>query len=141
MMKPPSKRMLIAMIVVILIFVVIVIAIPEKESGAANADLVFVQDSDTPVGSVYISFARWDGSSVTEGGMNADSSLLKRGDSLSFDGVAWPVTVTVCSDLQGNEALAQIVIEEAPAEGRLWRVTLVDNTTGTKLILTDAPRG
>lgn len=140
-MKAPSKRMLIAMIVVILIFVVIVIAVPEKETGAADADLIFVHDSDTPVGSVYISFARWDGSGVTEGGMNADSSLLKRGDSLTFDGMEWPVTVTVCSDLQGSEALTQIVVEEAPAEGRLWRVTLVDSAAGPKLVLMDAPRG
>ena len=140
-MKAPSKRMLIAMIVVILIFVVIVIAVPEKENGAANADLIFLHDSDTPVGSVYISYARWDGSCVTEGGMNADSSMLERGDTLSFDGVAWPVTVTACKDLQGSEILAQTVIEKAPAEDWLWRVTLVDSVAGPKLVLTDAPRG
>ena len=137
-MNPPSKRMMIALIVIILIFVVIVIAVPEKEIKTANADLMFVNDSDIPVGSVYISYARWDGSGVTEGGMNADESLLERGDTLSFDGVVWPVTVTVCSDLQGSEAVAQLIVAEAPAEGRLWLVTLVDSA---ELVLTDIPRG
>lgn len=139
-MNPPSKRMLIALIVVILIFVVIVIAIPEKEKETANADLLFVHDSDVPVGSVYISYARWDGSAVTEGGMNADSSMLERGDTLSFDGVIWPATVTVCSDLQGSEVLTQLIVEDAPAEGWLWCVTLVDSAAGPKLVLTDIPK-
>ena len=137
-MNPPSKRMMIALIVIILIFVVIVIAVPEKETVTANADVMFVNDSDSPVGSVYISYARWDGSNVTEGGMNADESLLERGDTLSFDGVAWPVTVTVGSDLQGSEAMAQLIVAEAPAEDRLWLVTLVDSA---ELVLTDMPRG
>ena len=139
-MKAPSKRMMIAMIVVILIFVVIVIAVPEKEAETVNADLMFLHDSDSPVGSVYISYARWDGSGVTEGGTNADGSLLERGDTLSFDGVIWPVTVTVCSDLQGSEVLTQLIVEDAPAEGWLWCVTLVDSADGPKLVLTDTPR-
>ena len=139
-MNPPSKRMMIALIVIILIFVVIVIVVPKKETGATNADLMFLNDSDTPVGSVYISYARWDGSNVTEGGMNADGSLLDRGDTLFFDGVSWPVIVTICSNLQGSEVLTQTIVEEAPAAGWLWRITLVDSAAGPKLVLTDEPR-
>lgn len=140
-MNPPSKRMMIALIAVILIFVVIVIAVPEQEAGTTNADLMFLNDSDIPVGSVYISYARWDGSNVTEGGMNADNSMLERGDGLQFSGLRWPVTVTVCSDLQGSEVLAQMIVEAEPAEGWLWRITLVDSSDGPKLVLSDVPRG
>lgn len=139
-MKAPAKRMIIALIAVILIFVVIVIAVPEKETGAADADLIFCNDSDTPVGSVYINYTNAAGSNVTEGGMNADSSLLKRGDDLQFEGVAWPVTVTVCSDLQGCEVLAQVIIEKAPAEGWYWQVTLVDSAAGAKLMVMDVQK-
>ncbi len=140
-MKEPSKRMIIALIAVILIFVVIAIAMPKNGSGATDVDLIFLNDSDIPVGSVYISYARWDGSDVTEGGMNADSSVLDRGEDLQFTGIRWPVTVMVCSDLQGRETMARIVVEEAPAEGWLWCVTLIDSAAGPKLVVTDEPRG
>lgn len=113
---------------------------PDQEIST-DTDLIVEIDTDVSVGSVYINYTNADGSDVTEGGMNADNSLLERGDNLQFDGVEWPVSVTVCSDLQGSEALAQTIIEEAPAEGWLWCVTLVDSSTGLKLVVTDTPRG
>ena len=135
-MNHPSKPMLIALIALILVIAGIIMVMPVGNADPVNADLIFYNDSGTPVGSVCISFAN-----ETCAVVNADGSLLKRGDTLSFDDVEWPVTVTVCSDLQGYETLAQIIVEEAPAEGWLWRITLVDSAGGVRLMLQDVPRG
>lgn len=135
-MNQPSKPLLIALIAVILVIAGIIMVMPVGNADPVDADLLFCNDSGTPVGSVCISFAN-----ETCGAMNADGSLLKRGATLSFDDVEWPVTVTVCGDLQGYETLAQIIVEEAPAEGWLWRITLVDSADGVRLMLQDVPRG
>lgn len=112
---------------------------PDQEIST-DTDLIVEIDTDVSVGSVYISYTNAAGSNVTEGGMNADNSLLKRGDDLQFEGVVWPVTVTVCSDLQGCEVLAQVIVEEAPAEGWYWQVALVDSAAGARLMVMDVQK-
>jgi len=141
MMKPPSKKLWIALIAVIAIVMVIAIITGRDMRQAVqlgSSNLVFVNASNTPVGSVGIDFSRWDGSGEACAGMNADGSPLKRGDRLYFDAGGWPVTVTVYRDLQGWEPLAQMVIEQAPPETLeecIWYVIAQDGP-GESITLT-----
>lgn len=86
-----------------------------------NTGLVFVNDSDAAIVTVVADFA-----SSQEGSRNADSSPLKRGESLGFKAGEYPVTVLVYDRSVGSveeRELARIVIREAPPEGERWYVT------------------
>lgn len=137
-MKAPSKKMIVALIAVILIFVVIVIVMLKKETAQIDANVIFINESDVPVGSVQVSCPRWDGSASSETGMNADNSLMERGATLHFDAPGWPAVVTVCADLYGREALGSVTIEAAPPatlEEGCWYVIAQDGPEGLGLTL------
>ncbi len=55
--------------------------------------------------------------------MNANSSPLRRGESLGFQVGGWPAVVTAYADLQCRTALARLTVDEAPPEGERWYVT------------------
>lgn len=96
--------------------------------NGANADLVFVNDSNATIVTVVADFADRD-----SGAQNADSSPLKRGESLGFETGEYPVTVLVydraVGSVEGHE-LARIVIDKAPPEGERWYVTARDRAGG-----------
>lgn len=96
--------------------------------GDVDADLVFVSQSDTPVGSVSL-----DRLDSTEVGQHADSSPLKRGESFGFGVESYPVTVTVYQQVGGKGRLASCVIEEGPAKGERWYVVARDGEEGMEL--------
>ena len=110
--------MILVMIAVILVFVIITIALPDREVTEENANLTVVSDTDVPIGSIGVSFNTWEGSLSSGAGMNADGSMLRRGDSLSFEVDTWPATVYIYADQQGSRILATAVIESAPENGR-----------------------
>lgn len=138
-MKPPSKTMVIILIAVIAIFVAIQALLPDKETTADDANLVIVSDTDVAIGSIRVDYVQWDGTQLSESGMNADNSLITRGDELYFDSVSWPAIVTVYADLYGNEILAQLYIEETPESG-IWQATLYDGAEGLSLSLESVPK-
>lgn len=138
-MKPPSKTMVIILIAVIAIFVAIQALLPDKETTADDANLVIVSDTDVAIGSIRVDYVQWDGTQLSESGMNADNSLITRGDELYFDSVSWPAIVTVYADLYGNEILAQLYIEETPESG-IWQATLYDGAEGLSFSLESVPK-
>ena len=93
----------------------------------AEADLVFVNDADTPVALVGVRYA-----SAAEMARNADNSPICRRDSIGFCDVVYPVTVTVYADLEGRKPLASWTIETPPS-GERYYVTAVDGRTGLNL--------
>ena len=138
-MKKLPKSFWIIIIVVFLILIATQIIWPaKKESGDAN--LIVINNSQTPVGMVGVSYPRWDGSQVSEGASNADGSMLAQGDKLYFNGVQWPAVVTVYSDLQGEDSLMYFVVEEAPEENGRWQATIYDSDTGLSLTLESVPK-
>ena len=110
--------------------------------NGANADLVFVNDSDTTIFTVVADYA-----DRTSGVQNADSSPLKRGETFGFEAGEYPVTVAVYDQIVGDFTqrgmLAQIVIREAPPEGGRWYVTARDggNNSLTLAAGTEWPEG
>ena len=92
-----------------------------------RADMVFVNCSDTPVGSVGLTCETSAG--ITQ---NADNSFLTRGESCAFQVDSYPVTVTVYGDIGGRRELASCTITEAPEDGR-WYVAARDRGNGTVL--------
>ena len=102
--------------------------------GGADADLVFVNDSDAVVVTVLAKFA-----DQASGTGHADSSPMKKGETFGFKAGQYPVTVLVYDKFVGSSAetekeLARLTIDKAPpAEGR-WYVTARDGGAG--LILT-----
>ena len=99
--------------------------------GGGNVGLVFVNDSDAAIAAVVANFG-----DHTEGSRNADRSLLKRGDSLSFQSGEYPVTLVVYEiyeDLGRKDELARVTIQNAPPEGKRWYVTAQNGTDGLKL--------
>ncbi len=102
--------------------------------GGENADLVFINDSDATIAAVVVNFEDRGG-----GSQHADSSPLKRGETFGFEAGQYPVTVAVYetppepfTDI-GPEALASIVIREAPPEGERWCVAARDGADGLTL--------
>ena len=97
----------------------------------AEADLVFVNQSDAKIVEVVVDFQDRNG-----GTRNADSSPLKRGETFGFEAGEYPVTVYVY-DKVANEvvegALAQFTIREAPPEGERWYVAARDGAEGLTL--------
>ena len=139
-MKPPSKKLWIALIAAVVIVAVISIVTGKNVNEAkdlAASNVVFINDSHLSVGSVGVSFSRWDGTSESGGACNADGSLLERGDKLYFD-VEFPCSLTVYADVEGREPLLSTVIEETPPgslEEGIWYVIARDNGDGMALTL------
>lgn len=127
-----------ALIAVVVIVIAVSILFP-KQKDAADSNLVILVDTDQPIGCVGVSYARYDGSLSSEHGQNADNSLMGRGESLYFD-VRWPVTVTVYADLQARTELLTFRVEEAPASGSAWQVTLYDGAEGLTYSIELIPR-
>ena len=123
-MYRPSKGALIALIAVILVFVIIVICMPTGHTEELNADLIVVVETDAFIGSVGVSYTRWDGSAVSGGAVNADGSPISRSDKLYFEIEGWPATISVYADVQGVVLLASCTIEEAPYEGHIWQLSV-----------------
>lgn len=95
-----------------------------------RADVVFVNCSDTPVGSVGL-----DSPSSSQGGQNADGSPMGRGESIGLMyEVSYPAVVTVYADLDGEMPLASCVIEAEP-KGDRWYVAARDRGNGLVLEL------
>ena len=108
-------------------------------SGCAGCDggekidynLVFVNGSDAKIVEVVVDFQDRNG-----GSRNADSSPLKRGDSLGFEAGEYPVTVYVYDKVANDVvagAVAQITVPKAPPEGERWYVTAWDGAGGLAL--------
>lgn len=139
-MKPPSKTMCIILIAVILAFTVIQIVSPEKEAAPGNYNLtVVIGDTDVTIGSIQVSYARWDGTQVAKTVRNEEQTPIVRGSELQFGVLEWPATVLVCADLEGGELLASAVIEEAPPENCRWRAMISEEKEGLRFTLTDDP--
>lgn len=114
-----------------LLALLLAVSLPCCGCGDMEADLVFVNGSDTAVTAVLADFA--DQGSVVQ---NADSSPLKRGESFGFEAGEYPVTVIVYdqpSEGFGQEKLGQLTIEQAPPDGERWYVTVRDSETGLML--------
>ena len=101
--------------------------------GGADADLVFVSDTDTPIGSVGVDTEMGNGMINTEVGQYADNSLLKRGESFGFEVDGYPVTVTAYGAAGGKVRLASCVVEQAPVDGERWYVVARDGENGMVL--------
>ena len=138
-MKAPSKTLIIILIVVIALFVAIQIILPDREPDKIKANLVVVSETDIPIGSVGVNYSRWDGTSVTEGGLNADNSAIRRGEEFGFEIAGWPAIVEVYSDLVASELLAYCVVEEAPPEGCIWAVKISEDAEGVVLVPNSVP--
>lgn len=134
-MKPPSKSMIFSMIAVILVFVVLAIVLPERQTAPEDCNLVVINDSSFPMGSVSVSYTRADGSETTSAGCRADCEPMETGESLGFSVEGWPCTVTVYSDVEGRRTMAQFIVERAPAEGTVWQLFLQDKQGGVALVL------
>lgn len=97
----------------------------------AEADLVFVNDSDAVIVEVVVEFRDQSG-----GTRNADSSPLRRGESFGFEAGEYPVTLYVYDKAVGDiaeGALARLTIGEAPGTGERWYVTARDGAGGLAL--------
>lgn len=105
----------------------------EVELGA-DADLVFVNESDTVIVSVLVDFQDQSG-----GAQIADGSPLKRGETFGFEAGEYPVTVLVydmlCAPFEKPDQpeLARFTIPEAPPEGERWYVIARDGADGLTL--------
>ncbi len=106
------------------------------ENGA-EADLVFVNDSDAVIVEVVLVFQDQNG-----GSRNADSSPLRRGDSFGFEAGEYPATVYVYDAVFegfGQKELARHTIDEAPRPGERWYVTARDGAGGLALSASTQP--
>ena len=100
------------------------------ESGA-NADLVFVNDSDAVIVEVVVDFE-----DQSEGARRADSCPLNRGETFGFETGQYPVTVAVYDaslERSDQKQLASLTIPEAPSDGERWYVTAQDGENGLVL--------
>ena len=91
-----------------------------------SGDIVFINESHIPVSSVSVSCEK-----ETQGGLLADGSPLRKGDSLSFEMVKAPSVMTVYG--QEGEELASCILTERPEIQ--WKVSLKCTEDG-ELILT-----
>ncbi|MGN0985040.1 MAG: hypothetical protein ACI4OU_00960 [Candidatus Enterenecus sp.] len=93
----------------------------------AEGEVVFVNGTDTPVASVGVHFTGY-----VEVGRYANGRPIRWGGSIGFDHVEYPVTVTVYSDLDGQEPMASCVITQAP-QGERWYVAAREGPEGLVL--------
>lgn len=103
-------------------------SMPACGCGGEEADLVFINDSDTAIVTVAVDF---EGGS--EGSQHADSSPLRRGESFGFEVGKYPVTVLVYGTPVQNIVpgeLGSITLEKAPPKGERWYVTAWDGGEG-----------
>ena len=98
-----------------------------------------IGDTDVTIGSIQVSYARWDGTQVAKTVRNEEQTPIVRGSELQFGVLEWPATVLVCADLEGGELLASAVIEEAPPENCRWRAMISEEKEGLRFTLTDDP--
>lgn len=105
-----------------------------------NADLVFVNGSDSAIVAVAVDFE--DQNSEVR---HADSSPLKKGETFGFEVGDYPVTVMAYNRPFENieqKELGSITIPEAPPEGERWYVTAKDSGTGLIFTVdTEMPEG
>ena len=99
----------------------------------ADADLVFVNDSNAVVVTVVAKFV-----DQASGSSHADSSPLKKGETFGFEAGQYPVTVLVYDKFVGDSTetereLARLTIDQAPPAGERWYVTARDGGTGLAL--------
>lgn len=118
-----KKSFWIILIVVVLIAVAVQLIAP-KEWETGDANLTVTNKSDTPIGSIGVSYTRWDGSSVSDGTIHADGSMIGKGDTVWFFQVSWPAIVTVYADLEATRVLTQIYIEETPEPNCRWEAVI-----------------
>lgn len=107
-----------------------------REPGA-EADLVFVNQSDAVIVEVVVDFRDQNG-----GQRHADSSPMRRGETFGFEAGEYPVTLTVYDAIFqgfGQKELGRATIKSAPPEGERWYITArggaegLTFTTGTRL--------
>lgn len=134
-----KKSFWIILIVIVLIIVAFRLIVP-KDWETSEANLTVTNRSDTPIGSVSVSYARRDGSSVSEGALNADGSMIEKGDTVWLFQVSWPAIVTVYSDLESSRVLTQIYIEEAPEPNCRWKAEVYDLDGELSVSLTCVPK-
>lgn len=105
-----------------------------------NADLVFVNDSETGIISVSVELRDRD-----MGAQRADGCPLRRGESFGFEVGEYPATVVVYDTAYGGpmqRELESVTIRKAPPEGERWYVTAKDSGNGlTFTIDTSWPEG
>lgn len=129
-----KKGFWILVIAVILVVIAVRIVWPAQKSEDTS-NLVVVIDTDAPIGSIGVSYTGLDGSEISEHVINADESLLIRGDRLFFQNVRWPATVTVWGDLSGTELLMSFPVEQAPDAQCRWEAVIYDGDDGLAVAL------
>lgn len=134
-----KKGFWILVILIILVAIAVRIIWPaQKTEGDAN--LLIVNDTNRSLGSIGVTYTSLDGSQVSEHALNADESMIEKGEQLYFFGIRWPAIVTIYTDLQSREVLAQLYIEEAPEANERWQATLYDGAEGLSLSLISVPK-
>lgn len=111
--------------------------LPSCGCGGKNADLVFVNDSDTAIAAVVTYFE-----DQTSGAQNANSSPLKRGETFGFEAGEYPVTVVVYKDVELRQELGRVTVRQAPPDEGRWYVTARGSGNGLSFTVdTEMPKG
>lgn len=139
-MDAVKKKSFWIILIVLVLVVVAVRVIAPKEQGTDDANLTVTNNSDTPIGSIGVSYTRWDGSSVSEGTINADGSMIGKGDTVWFFQVNWPAIVTVYADLEATQLLTQIFIEETPEPNCRWEAIIYNLEGNPNISLESVPK-
>ena len=129
--------------IVLIAIVLIIIAgqlIAPKEWKSSDADLVVTNRSDTPIGSIVVDYPRWDGSSATEGTINADGSMITTGQKVYFFQVTWPAIVSVYADSHAEQLLMQFTIDEAPGDHCRWEAAVCGSGQDLSYALESVPK-
>lgn len=132
-----SRKLLLAAAAVLLL--ALCCACSETDGAGALDDrseypLVFFSDTDAEILCIGVDYGEEDGPTGGERAMNANSSPLRRGESLGFQVGGWPAVVTAYADLQCRTVLARLTVDEAPPEGERWYVT-AGGSDGVELAL------
>jgi len=139
-MDAVKKKSFWIILIVLVLVVVAVRVIAPKEQGTDDANLTVTNNSDTPIGSIGVSYTRWDGSSVSEGTINADGSMIGKGETVWFFQVNWPAIVTVYADLEATQLLTQIFIEETPEPNCRWEAVVCGSGQDLSYALESVPK-
>ena len=123
--------------VVLMLTALMLTVLPSCGCGGENADLVFVNDSDSAIAAVVTYFE-----DQTSGAQNANSSPLKRGETFGFEAGEYPVTVVVYKDVELRQELGRVTVRQAPPEEERWYVTAHDSGNGLSFTVdTEMPKG
>ncbi len=138
-MEATRKKSFWIIIILMFLAVVVIRILWPAQKTERDANLLIISDMETPVGTISVDFARWDGSQVSQNALGADGDVISRGESFYFYDVGWPAIVTIYTDPKGNEVLTQLYIEQAPEAQCRWVATLYDGDDGISLSMESVP--